>query len=131
MTRVIAFGAFDPLHEGHKDFLRQAKALGDHLTVVVAHDSAIRAHKQREPQQTEAERLAAVKTVPGVDEAMLGRKTADRYHLLGEVEFDVVALGYSQKPSDEEVRAHLNGKGKHHVKIVRLQPYQPDQYPAA
>src|SRR5687768_10413206 len=104
MTRVIAFGVFDPLHEGHKDFLRQAKELGDHLIVVVAHDSAIRAYKQREPQQTEEERLAAVKTLPFVDEVMLGRKTADRYHLLGEVEFDVVALGYNQKPSDEEVR---------------------------
>jgi cytidyltransferase-like protein len=129
MTRVLAFGAFDPLHEGHKDFLRQAKELGDHLTVVVAHDSAIRAYKQREPQQTEEERLAAVKIVPGVDEAMLGRKTADRYHLLGEVEFDVLALGYNQEPSDEEVREHLNEKGKYQVKIIRLKPYQPEKYP--
>jgi cytidyltransferase-like protein len=130
MTRVLAFGAFDPVHEGHKDFLRQAKGLGDHLTVVVAHDSAIRVYKQREPHQTEEERLAAVKVVPGVDEVMLGRKSADRYHLLGEVEFDVLALGYNQEPSDEEVREHLNSKGKYQVKIVRLQPYQPDRYPS-
>lgn len=128
MTRVLAFGAFDPLHEGHRDFLRQAKELGEHLTVVVAHDSAIRVYKQREPQGAEEKRLAAVKAVPYVDEVMLGRKTADRYHLLGEVEFDVLALGYNQEPSDEEVREHLNEKGKYQVKIVRCKPYQPELY---
>lgn len=123
MTRVLAFGAFDPLEEGHKDFLRQASELGDHLTVVVAHDSAIRANKQREPRQGEAERMAAVQVIPYVDEVLLGRKTADRYHLLGEIEFDILALGYNQKPSDEEVREELNQKGKYYVKIVRLKPY--------
>ncbi|MEK7499852.1 MAG: adenylyltransferase/cytidyltransferase family protein [Patescibacteria group bacterium] len=129
MKKVLAFGAFDPLHEGHKDFLRQARELGDHLTVVVAHDSAIRAHKRREPYQSEEERLAAVKAIPSVDEVILGRKTADQYHLLGEIEFDVLALGYEQKPSDEDVRTHLNEKGKHHVTIVRLKPYQSEKYP--
>jgi FAD synthetase len=129
MTRVIAFGAFDPLNEAHKDFLRQAKALGDYLIVVVAHDSAIYAYKKRDPIQTEEVRVAAVRDVPGVDEVILGRKTADRYHLLGEIDFDIVALGYDQQPSDEEVREHLNAKGKHQVRIIRLQPYQIEKYP--
>lgn len=123
MTRVLAFGAFDPLEEGQKYFLRQASELGDHLTVVVAHDSAIRANKQREPHQTEGERVAAVQVLPYVDEAILGRKTADRYHVLSEIDFDIVALGYNQKPSDEEVREALNERGKHHVEIVRLKQF--------
>lgn len=130
MTHVIAFGAFDPLHEGHKDFLRQAKALGDHLTVVVAHDSAIRVHKKREPEFSEEERMFQVKRLPEVDEVILGRQTIDRYHILGELEFDILALGYNQQPSDEEVRAKLQEKGKYQVKIVRLQPYKPEQYPS-
>lgn len=125
MTRVLAFGAFDPLDEEQRDFLRQAKELGDHLTVVVAHDSAIRANKHREPLQTEEDRIAAVKAVPGVDEVMLGRKTINRYHLLGEIDFDVLAMGYNQEPSDEEVREELNQRGKYQVKLVRLKPHQP------
>lgn len=130
MIRVLAFGAFDPLHEGHKDFLRQAKELGDHLTVVVAHDSAIRAYKQREPKLSEEERLAAVKALSEVDEAMIGRETADRYHLLTELEFDIIALGYNQKPLDEELQTNLNAMGKRQVKIVRLKPFEPEQYPS-
>lgn len=124
MIRVLAFGAFDPLEEGHKDFLRQAKELGDFLIVVVAHDSAIRANKHREPQLSEADRLAAVKSLPYVDEVMLGRKGANRYHLLGEIVFDVLALGYSQEPSDEEVRQELDQRGKRQVKVIRLKPME-------
>lgn len=124
------FGAFDPLNEGQKDFLRQAKALGDHLIVVVAHESAIRAYKKREPNLSEAERVAAVKGMVGVvDEVILGRETANRYHILTEIDFDILALGYDQKPSDEEVREHLNAIGKYQVNIVRLQPFKPEQYP--
>lgn len=125
MTKVIAFGAFDPLDEGQTDFLRQAKALGDHLTVVVAHDSAVRANKDRDPHQTEEERMEAVRSLDFVDEVELGRKSADRYHILGELEFDIVALGYNQKPSDEEVKKALEEKGKFQVEVVRLKPYQP------
>lgn len=127
MVRVLAFGAFDPLTEGSTDFLRQAKALGDHLTVVVAHDSAIRAYKGREPEQSQEARRAAVEELSFVDEVQLGRKTADRYHILGEIDFDVLALGYDQKPSDEEVRAQLDAKGKYQVKIVRLRPLTVSQ----
>lgn len=130
MKKVLVFGAFDPLNEGQKDFLRQAKTLGDYLLVVVAHDSAIRAHKQRDAHLSEAERLAAVKAVPEVDEVMLGREGSNKYHILGELEFDVLALGYNQKPTDEEVREQLNQRGKYKVEIVRLQPFKPDLYPS-
>ncbi len=130
MIRVIAFGAFDPLNDGQVDFLRQAKDLGDHLIVVVAHDSAIRANKHREPRFSEEERLTAVKALPYVDEVILGRKNADRYHVLSEVEFDIVAMGYNQKPDDAEVVAALKAMGKYEAKLIRLQPYKPELYPA-
>jgi len=130
MTRVIAFGAFDPLHEGHIDFLRQAKALGDHLTVVVAHDSAIVAHKHRDAKQSEEERMNAIRVLPFVDEVILGRKTAHKYHIFDEVQFDIIAMGYNQLPSDEEVLDALHERGKYDVKVVRLNPFQPEQYPS-
>ena len=36
--KVMAVGVFDLLHAGHLHYLEQAKSLGNHLTVVVAHD---------------------------------------------------------------------------------------------
>lgn len=125
---MIAFGAFDPLHEGHQDFLRQAKALGDQLTVVVARDSAIRAIKGYEPFQPEEQRLAAVALLPTVDVARFGNETVHHYEIFDEVTFDVVALGYDQAPTDDEVRAALDIRGLQRVRIVRLAPFHPEKY---
>lgn len=107
--------------------MRQAKALGDHLLVVVARDSSIRADKGYEPHQSEEVRLAAVATVDGVDEVIFGQKTAHKYELLRELEFDVLALGYDQAPS-EEVRRQLALLGKQVVQVVRLKPFRPEKY---
>jgi FAD synthetase len=123
---VIAFGAFDPLHPGHEFWLQQAASLGEKLLVVVARDGSIRAQKGREPWQSEEARLMAVAALPMVDEAVLGNKTANQYTLLSELSFDVVALGYDQVPTDAQVRAQLNERGKSAVKIVRLPPWRPD-----
>lgn len=128
MTRVLAFGAFDPLHEGHRDFFRQAKALGDHLTVVVARNSSIRANKGYEPHQNEEARLKAVAEMENVDEVIFGNKTVHKYEMLRELEFDVLALGYDQTPSEEEVKRQLALLGKKRVRVVRLKPYHPKQY---
>lgn len=128
MRKVLAFGAFDPLHPGHVDFLRQAKALGNFLTVVVARDSAIRAHKEYEPHQPEAERVAAVSKVEYVDEAKLGHKAVHKYEILGELDFDVIALGYDQEPSEEVVKHELKQHNKYHIEVVRLKPFHPEQY---
>ena len=42
MEKVMAVGVFDLLHAGHLHYLEQAKALGSHLVVVVAHDDTVR-----------------------------------------------------------------------------------------
>ena len=38
MRRVMVFGSFDPLHDGHRSLFRQARKHGDELVVVVARD---------------------------------------------------------------------------------------------
>lgn len=124
-STVLVFGSFDPLHEGHISFFRQARALGDRLLVIVARDSSIRALKGREPSADEVTRLEAVKRCVDVDEARLGETTPGSYQLLSDLQFDVVALGYDQKPTDSEVMAELTSRGKDDVSVVRLNAYRP------
>jgi cytidyltransferase-like protein len=62
-TVVLAGGCFDLLHEGHVEFLRSSKAVGDVLVVLLESDQSIREHKgDNRPyntQQKRAEQLIA------------------------------------------------------------------------
>jgi FAD synthetase len=128
MKRIIAFGAFDPLHDGHRDFFRQARALGDHLIVIVARDSSIQKRKGRIPFQSETARLTAVQQEPLVSEARLGNEGTSPFEILSQLEFEVVALGYDQQPPEEVIRRELDARGKQSVTVVRLQPFAPEQF---
>ena len=62
---------FDLLHAGHLHYLEQAKSLGNHLTVVVAHDDTVRIRKH-EPVTNHDLRRRMVEGLKPVDEAIIG-----------------------------------------------------------
>ena len=127
-TRVVFFGTFDPIHDGHRHAFAEAKLHGDYLVVVVARDATIAAQKQREPRVVEQQLLAEVISDPSVDEAVLGDADATSYATLEGLAFDVLAVGYDQKPSDAEIGALLAQHGHGDAKVVRLAPYKPAVY---
>jgi cytidyltransferase-like protein len=69
MTRVFVSGCYDIIHAGHIQFFREARALGDHLTVSFASAEVLWLHKQRRsslPDDHKRAVLAALDTVDGV-----------------------------------------------------------------
>lgn len=126
--RVLLFGTFDPLHDGHRNLFWQASALGDHLTVVVARDATIESQKGRKASLGERERLEAVALEKDVQKAVLGDNDPSSYTSLTTISFDTLALGYDQAPSDVQARALLDELGLPGVRIVRLKPYREDVY---
>ena len=80
MVKVMATGTFDILHMGHIYFLKEAKKLGDKLSVIVACDSTVRKLKH-EPVTPEKMRLDIIKELKIVDEAFLGHKD-DMYEVV-------------------------------------------------
>ena len=117
--KVIAFGAFDLLHEGHEHFLCEARALGDYLVVVVARDSTITQGKGEAPWQSESERLARVRALDCVDEAILGGE-GDKHEVLRLTKPGVIALGYDQEADEKKL--------KEFGEVKRLGAFKPKEF---
>ncbi len=128
MKRVFAAGTFDGLHEGHRDFLRQAKAHGDELVVVVACDATVEGVKGHRPLRSEDERLKAVAMAAHVDKALLGHPGGDRFAILADVRPDIVFLGYDQGVAESELRVRLDAYGLSTTEIHRGKPHKSEVY---
>jgi FAD synthetase len=123
MERVLAFGTFDHLHQGHKFFLTESAKHGD-LHVVVARDANVQRFKGRRPSQDESTRLAQVAGVTVVKKALLGSLT-DIMAVIASEKPDVICLGYDQ--DQRGLSAELRRMG-FHPKIIRLGPFKPDEF---
>jgi FAD synthetase len=129
MTRIMVFGTFDILHEGHFDFFRQARslALDPQLIVSVARDESTARVKGERPRNNELFRMKEVEACQLVDEVTLGDREGFIEHILL-ARPDVIALGYDQE--SEYVRdlpAELSKAGLE-TRIVRLKAFKPHIY---
>ena len=120
MTRVMAVGVFDLLHAGHLHYLEQAKELGDHLTVVIAHDDTVRMRKH-EPVTSMDLRCRMVAGLKPVDQAIVGNPpSVPIYEILPLVKPDIIAIGYDQQHAEEAIRAGLDERGFVDIEVVRV-----------
>ena len=132
MKKVLVFGTFDGLHEGHKDLFSQAAKYGDYVIAVVARDSTVLKNKGRHPKFNEQERLNEVKLSGLVQEAVLGDENHDtknsQYDLIAKIKPDIICLGYDQAPFKEKLGEELKRMNLETVEIVILKPYKPETY---
>lgn len=108
MTTVVAQGTFDILHPGHLHYLREAKAMGDELHVIVARASNV-THKPG-PVIPGPQRVEMVGALDPVDHARLGHPE-DIFVPIEEIQPDVIAIGHDQNhdPSGIESAAAERG----------------------
>jgi len=69
-TLVIVSGYFNPIHEGHLEYLNRSKALGDFLVVIVNNDYQ-RELKGSKPFMTAEQRRIILKNIKAVDDAII------------------------------------------------------------
>ena len=89
--KVMVFGTFDILHEGHKSFLEQARVTGDYLLVVLAREKTIKEVKKQSSINSEKKRLSAIEKSGLVNKVILGN-TDDKYKIIAEHMPDIIAL---------------------------------------
>ena len=122
---VLASGVFDLLHLGHVRFLEDAKKAGGtkaKLVVIVAKDSTVEKSKGKTPVMSEDQRLALVKSLQVVDDAILGYEGLHIGEVIEKIHPDVIALGYDQIEMENEVVFYLAEK-KVPIEVVRIRKY--------
>ncbi len=72
MTRVFVSGCYDIVHAGHIQFFREARALGDHLTVSFASAEVLWLHKHRRSSLPDDHKRAVLAGLNMVDEVVIG-----------------------------------------------------------
>lgn len=93
MKKVITYGTYDLLHEGHVNLLRRAKALGDYLIVGVTNDSFDRERGKLNVRNNVLERVEAVKATGLVDQVIIENYMGQKIDDILKYDVDIFAIG--------------------------------------
>ena len=93
MKKVITYGTYDLLHEGHINLLRRAKALGDYLIVGVTNDSFDRERGKLNVRNNVLERVEAVKSTGFVDKVIIEDYVGQKIDDVLKYDVDIFAIG--------------------------------------
>ena len=93
MKRVITYGTYDLLHQGHINLLRRAKALGDYLIVGVTNDNFDRERGKLNVQNNVLERVDAVRATGFADKIIIEDYVGQKIDDIQKYEVDVFAIG--------------------------------------
>lgn len=124
--KILIFGVFDGIHEGHLSFIKEARCEGDQLVAVVARDCVVEKIKGRLPKINEVERIHNLLEVPEIDLVLLGDPETGTYNVLKEVSPDTVFLGYDQKELMDDLNKKIKKGDLSNIKIKQGSPFKPD-----
>ena len=93
MKKVITYGTYDLLHQGHINLLRRAKELGDYLIVGVTNDSFDRERGKLNVRNNVLERVEAVKATGFADEVIIENYVGQKIDDIQKYDVDIFAIG--------------------------------------
>lgn len=93
MKKVITYGTYDLLHQGHINLLRRAKELGDYLIVGVTSDSFDRGRGKLNVRNNVLERVEAVRRTGYADEIIIEDYLGQKIDDIQKYDVDIFAIG--------------------------------------
>ena len=93
MKKVITYGTYDLLHEGHINLLLKAKALGDYLIVGVTNDNFDRERGKLNVRNNVLERVEAVRALNIADQIILEDYVGQKIDDIQKYGVDIFTVG--------------------------------------
>lgn len=97
MKKVITYGTFDMLHQGHLNILKKAKSLGDYLIVGVTSDDFDSRRGKINVQQSMTERVEGVKETGLADQIIIEEYEGQKIDDVNRLGIDIFAIGSDWK----------------------------------
>src|SRR3989344_4249898 len=101
MRKVMVFGVFDGVHEGHRHFFREAKKI--------------------------AERIAEIEQEIEVDEVLVGDEEMGSWEIIKRIRPHVVAVGYDQKEMKRDLENSIDNFNWF-IEIETISAHKPEKY---
>jgi len=111
MRKVMVFGTFDGLHEGHRAMLKEAKQYGDYLIAVVAQDHMVMHLKGYLPQRNFSDRFEHLEKADGVDKVVIGDAEIGTWNIVKRYKPDVIGIGHDQHMLHDDLKKSLKNLG--------------------
>lgn len=93
MKKIITYGTYDLLHQGHINLLRRAKELGDYLIVGVTNDSFDRDRGKLNVRNNVLERVEAVRATGYADQIIIEDYVGQKIDDVQKYGVDIFAIG--------------------------------------
>lgn len=93
MKKVITYGTYDLLHQGHINLLQRAKELGDYLIVGVTNDNFDRERGKLNVCNNVLERVEAVKATGLADQIIIEDYLGQKIDDIQKYDIDIFAIG--------------------------------------
>ncbi len=93
MKKVITYGTYDLLHQGHINLLRRAKELGDYLIVGVTNDNFDRERGKLNVRNNVLERVEAVRATGLADKIIIEEYVGQKIDDIQKYNIDIFAIG--------------------------------------
>lgn len=93
MVKVITYGTYDLLHQGHINLLKRAKELGDYLIVGVTNDNFDRERGKLNVRNNVLERVEAVKATGLADQIIIEDYVGQKIDDIQKYDIDIFAIG--------------------------------------
>ena len=93
MKKVITYGTYDLLHQGHINLLKRAKELGDYLIVGVTNDIFDRNRGKLNVRNNVLERVEAVKATGLADKIIIEDYVGQKIDDIQKYDVDIFAIG--------------------------------------
>ena len=108
MKKVITYGTYDLLHQGHLNLLRRAKELGDYLIVGVTSDSFDRNRGKLNVRNNVLERIDSVKATGYADKIIIEDYVGQKLDDIQRYEVDTFAIGSDWKGKFDYLEEYCN-----------------------